>query len=79
MLHNKVKAMAIMPERVPSLRPSTLTFMQKAVSHSDLGISTRKYFMDAGSSSNKVRYGVATVEYPIIRELVLTLHVATIN
>ena len=46
MQHNRLKAMAIRPEKVPGLRPSTLTFIKKSVCNRDVGLASRKDFLD---------------------------------
>ena len=45
--HNKLKVMAIRPETVPGLKPSTLGYMSKILSESNVGVkSARKDFLD---------------------------------
>ena len=47
--HNRVKVMAVRPELVPQLRPSTREYMHRVLNNIDIGIrSARKDFLDKG-------------------------------
>ena len=53
--HHKRKVMAIRPEAISSLRPSTYSFMLKILCSSDVGLkSVRKDFGVCGSGTTRV-------------------------